>query len=144
MKQKDFKKYYGNEGYNLTNFFEQFDFCEREDIENELLDFIKPYEKYLTFAKHCTWNGASGYKIANDLCDCIIRDYDTTQIIKNVSKGGKALKIREYSHDVPTGFDLYIIGLTQNEIEKLNIYQNECYTSFEKIEQFTKKYMEVL
>ena len=46
---------------------------------------------------------------------------------------GKILKIREYSHDVPTGHDTIIIGLTDTEYEKL------VYSNFESVIKFAQE-----
>lgn len=108
------------------------------DYEEELHYILKDYEHYLTFAFNCTWNNASGYKIYNDILGAFGRDYDYTQELISVSKGNKSCLLKEYHHDKPLGHNVVIVGLTEQEYNKL------VNTSFEEIEKFALANMEKL
>ena len=92
---------------------------DEEDAEFYLRMLIKEAPKYLVFASGCRWNGASGYKVCDDLADIVRRDYEVTIHSVAASKGGKVLKCLESSHDVPTGAVTYIVALTNNESEAI-------------------------
>ena len=89
--------------------------CDPDYIEN----FIKKSDVYLVWAGGCRWDGASGYKFADDFYDAVSRSYDNTQYIKDQSKGGKVLYVSEHSHDVPMGGSTKYIALTEREYERL-------------------------
>jgi hypothetical protein len=78
------------------------------------------YNHYLVYLKNSTWNGLTGVKIVDSYKECFIRDYDTSMYYEKSSVNGKVLILREYSHDVPTGHDTIIIGLTEKEFEKMD------------------------
>lgn len=61
------------------------------------------------------WMGHSGYLVANTFKGALNRSYDATQYIEKVSKGGKALLVREFSHDVPMEADEVIVAMTERE-----------------------------
>lgn len=91
-----------------------------EYLARDLLsEYIKDANHYLVFANGCRWDGASGYKFADDIIDTIYRDYDVTIYPKTATKGGKTLVCTEHSHDVPMGARTTIIALTDNEYERL-------------------------
>lgn len=87
------------------------------EVEDWLTSHIGDFPYYLVFAKNCTWNGHSGYKICQSILDTIYRNYDATFIFKKEIKNG--IYIQESSHDVPTGSPTYIIGLTNKEFLQL-------------------------
>lgn len=85
---------------------------------NDLMN-CKAYNHYLVVGYNCTWNGASGYKICNDYKECFIRDYDVSMYVRGSSAKGKYLQLVEYSHDVPMGHTTLVIGLTEQEYQKI-------------------------
>ena len=126
----------GKHGINLTDYDEygEYDCYWTTGYEEELNYIIKDYEHYLVFAFNCRWNGASGYNITDNKLDAFVRDYDVTQYLKRVTKGNKACLLREYHHDVPMGHDVVIVGLTDEEYQKLNTFD------FEKVEKFATEF----
>lgn len=76
---------------------------------------IRPAAGYLVFNSCTDWMGHSGYLVADTFKDALSRSYDVTQSIEKVSKGGKALLVRESSHDVPMGADEVIVAMTERE-----------------------------
>ena len=96
--------------------FDSFEFDEYE-LESILIDNIGKFPYYLVFANGCTWNGDSGYTFCNDIIKTVYRPYDISlSIIENIKNG---ILCMESSHDVPTGSKTYIIGLSEEEYEKL-------------------------
>ena len=114
------------------------------DFENEIPEFgiddddMRVHDNYLVFAKNCRWNGASGYKFAKSFRDAVSRSYDTIQILENISGGGKAVLVSEYSHDVPQGGTTVIVSLTDREYRKLQK------ADFEKVQEFAETYIRKL
>lgn len=96
-----------------------FGYWDEDDARFMLSQYIKGADHYLVFANGCRWDGASGYKFADDIVDTIYRDYDVTIYPKTATKGGKTLVCTEHSHDVPMGARTTIIALTDNEYERL-------------------------
>ena len=99
----------------------EYAFTDEEEI-NEFVENLMNYKKYshyLVVLFNATWTGSSGYKIFDNYFDTFYRDYDVTMYYKNGTKGGKAITLTEYSHDVPMGHNSVIIGLTENEYNKL-------------------------
>lgn len=72
---------------------------------------------YLVINTSCDWLHHTGYKTANTIKEIFARDYDVTQEIIDVTSGGKMLKFRESSHDVPVGASVYVIALNKKERE---------------------------
>ncbi len=103
---------------------------DEDQLESILLDTIGKFPHYLVFAQNCKWNGASGYKFCDNILNTVYRDYDSDII--GEQQGKNAIKCKEYSHDVPTGAPTYIIGLTEEEYEKL------LDSDFNDIEQFVQ------
>ena len=104
-----------------------------EDIVCEnIAEYLKKANKYLVFASGCRWNGASGYKFADDYFGTISRSYDVSIYPESYSKGKKTLVCREYSHDVPMGSTTIIVALTDKEYERLS------HSSFSDVEQFAE------
>lgn len=92
---------------------------------------------YLVFSLGGThWSGASGYKLADDIVDALSRDCETSFTVIGGSRGGKALKLRESSHDVPTGKPTYVIALTPAERDRLDG------AGFDVVERFAEKHMD--
>ena len=112
--------------YNCDDYVEDYDGIEYsytdeieiDDTFSYLMD-SKKYNKYLVVAFNCTWNGASGYSFKDNYIDCFVRDYDSTMYVTGSSKNGKYLRLRESHHDVPCGHNTIVIGLTDNEYNKL-------------------------
>lgn len=115
------------------------DYSSAEFDESILLDtlecHINDFPHYLVFASGCRWNGTSGYKFCTKLLDTVYRDYDVSIWIKK-SIDSKVMICKESSHDVPTGSNTYIIGLTSKEYNKLKDAE------FEDIEEFISQYKE--
>lgn len=97
-------------------------------------ELIKPADHYLVFAHGCRWDGASGYYLAESIKDAIRRSYDAAIYPQEISKGGKTLVCREYSHDVPMGSKTVIIALTDRE------YANLENSSYEQVEAFANRH----
>ena len=106
---------------------------DQEQADEMLAVLVKPANHYLVFASGCRWNGASGYKFADSIRECISRGYDATIEPESVSPGGKTLVCRESSHDVPIGSTTYIVALTNREYERLRN------TEFDAVYQFVQK-----
>ena len=108
-----------------------------EDVRCEaLLDLLKPAPHYLVLAHNCRWNGASGYTIVNSVDYVVCRDYGVSIYPVAVSRGGKCLVCREFSHDVPMGARTTIIALTEREYELLSHWD----ASWEYIQSFAERY----
>lgn len=105
------------------------------DMEYFYDDLIRESDHYLCFACGVTWNGYDGYKLSGNFIDSILRDYDSNQIIRKISKGKKAIVFTEYSHDVPMGSTTVVISLTDKEYGTLKK------ASFDKVKSFAEKYM---
>ncbi len=76
---------------------------------------LKKYNYYLVYLSKSTWDKRSGYRFVMDEKDLWYRGYDCSIFAVDVSGGGKVLKLREYSHDVLSGYTSYIIGLTDEQ-----------------------------
>lgn len=87
------------------------------ELESLLIDYIGKHPAYLVFASGCKWNGVSGYKICDDIKNTVIRNYDISLILINQFKNG--IECMEYSHDVPTGSPTYILGISNEDREKI-------------------------
>lgn len=89
------------------------------DIEefNFIMDNIikKSSYGYLVMNTCYDWLHRRGYQIADTIKEAFERSYDVTQEIIAATVGGKVLKIRESSHDVPTGAATYVIALNMKE-----------------------------
>lgn len=110
---------------------------DQEQFDDILTDLAKPADHYLVFASGCRWDGASGYKFADSIRECISRNYDATIEPVKVSPGGKTLVCCESSHDVPRGSTTYIVALTNREYEHLR------YAAFDSIDQFVQRIAKV-
>ena len=80
--------------------------------EEFLHELVKDANHYLVYLPHSTWRG-SGYsycRIVNSLREAFYRGYDCTQYIRGISKGNKAVLLKEHHHDVPTGHHALIIA----------------------------------
>lgn len=130
-RRKDYKYYVIEDGIvpicetELLNDTIDLNYCDfNYNDEDEFYDFInnllKKYNHYLIIAFNSKYNGSSGYKIVDNIVDVFYREYECSQYIKNISKGGKFLLLREYSHDVPMGHYTLVMGLTDIEYEKFN------------------------
>lgn len=102
-------------------------------LKDFMNNIIKPYDNYLVCAYNSNWLGQTGYKFAHNVVDTIARSYDVHQYVSGSSKGGKCLRINEYSHDVPMGHSTIIIGLTDKEYDKL------CNADYDTIINFADK-----
>ena len=130
--------------------FSTFDMADYNDVEGlkELLGvcskrelyhkFLKKADNYLIYLRNCKWNGASGYKVVDNI-ECIFdRGYDCSINLLSVSGGKKFVKCREAHHDVPTGHYSYIVALTKSEYSKLNCIGKNC-SVFDYIEKLISK-----
>lgn len=117
--------------YNFSDF-------DNDEYSEFLSEIVKKANNYLLYLPNSTWNGASGCGIVNSLEDAFIRNYDCHQYIKAVSRGNKAVLLRECHHDVPMGHHVVIIALTDAEYNKL---EN---ADFNTLEKFALKYLKAL
>lgn len=127
----DYLYRYCNMDYDYT------DIDEWEYFVSELMN-CKKYDNYLVVGFNSRWDGATGYSFITDYKNCFIKDYDVTQYVTGSSKGGKCLELREYSHDVPTGHRVLIIGLTEAESNKLE------YADFDTVMEFANNHNTVI
>lgn len=100
------------------------------DLEEMVGELIKKSNHYLVIACNHTWDGRTGYKIADSFADAISRNYDACIYPVDVTSGGKILTCVESSHDVPMGATTYIIALTNREKEMID---NNGWKTVEKI-----------
>ena len=114
--------------------------CLMDEIDYVMESLIKKADHYLVMAYNCRWNGASGYKFADDIREALNRDYDTSIYPVTASRGGKVLVCREYSHDVPMGARTVIIALTDSQYEHLNAW----YREWEEVKMFADRYAEAV
>ncbi len=112
--------------------YEYTDEYEIDDFISGLMNY-KAYDHYLVVLFGAKWNGASGYKIFNSYKECFCRDYDVSMYYKGSSSKGKVLSLKEYHHDCPMGHTSVIVGLTENEYQKL------LYKDIDDIIQFGEK-----
>lgn len=120
------------------NKYNEFLISEIEDYDeymDVIRDLVKDAWHYLVYLPHSTWRGSSGCGIVNTIQDAFYRGYDVTQNVVAVSKGNKAVLLKEYHHDVPTGHHALIIALTEKEYNSL---EN---ADFNKMQDFALKYM---
>lgn len=96
--------------------YDSFEFDE-EELESVLTDLLGKHPYYVVLASGCRWNGSSGYKICKNILEVCYRNYDITLILQEKHKD--AIKCIESSHDVPTGSPTYIIGISQEEYNRL-------------------------
>lgn len=109
-----------------------FDDLECQDL---LESWVGKHHHYLVFASGCRWNGASGYTICDNVLDTIRRNYDVTICYRKHIEG-RALICDESSHDVPTGSTTVIVGLTDDEYEKLEDAE------FSEVEAFAEQFID--
>lgn len=108
--------------------YESADF-DKISLEDILESYIGKHPYYLVFASGCRWNGASGYKITSNIIDTVLRDYEISlYYISHIED--RALICKESSHDVPMGSETFIIGISEDEYEKLEDFE------FDEIEEF--------
>ena len=110
-----------------------YDFWDDYLFDETMTEYLKRANRYLVFAIGVRWNGASGYKFADDYSGAIFRSYDNSMYPVKCSKGKKTLVCKEYSHDVPMGSTTIIVALTDKEYDKLNN------SDFGTVESFARK-----
>lgn len=120
------------EKYNLEDYVKDYDEYDEVLLGEYLIDKIGKYPHYLVFASGCRWNGASGYTICDNILKTVSRDYDISLYEDKPLKNGYAFT--ESSHDVPMGSTTYIIGLTEQEYERLEDAE------FNEVEEFVNKH----
>lgn len=118
-----------NYDWNMGAWFDEFEYG---DYLGSLIKFAN---HYLVCAYSCTWDRRTGYKFVDELEDAFYRDYDCTQYYSGGSRGGKAITINEYSHDVPMGHTTMIIALTDKEYDRLTLCEN-----FDTVIKFASKF----
>lgn len=96
--------------------FDSYD-VDQDMLESELEHFLGNYPHYIVIATHCKWNGASGWMFTDSLIKTVSRNYDISLIIEE--NGHDAIKCKESSHDVPMGSTTYIVGLSNDDFDKL-------------------------
>lgn len=105
--------------------YTQLDYNSYEWFEDEWQEFVgslmnNKYNHYIVMLKSSKWNGASGLATFDNYYKCFMRDYDCSMYYSNSSAKGKVLELTEYSHDIPTGHNTVIVGLTDTEYERLD------------------------
>lgn len=121
--------------------FSDMEYCDDYDelgYKEFLKEIVKKANNYLVYLPHSTWRGSTGCGIVNSLEDAFYRGYECSQYVKGVTKGNKAVLLREAHHDVPMGHDAVIIALTDKEYSMLSN------SNFETMEKFALKYLEKL
>ena len=88
-----------------------------EELEWLLESYLNSHPHYLVFASGCRWNGASGYTFCENITDTVKRRYEISLVLEE--QGESSIKCIESSHDVPTGSTTIIVGLTEEEYERL-------------------------
>ena len=88
-----------------------------EELEWLLESYLNSHPHYLVFASGCRWNGASGYTFCENITDTVKRNYEISLVLEE--QGESSIKCIESSHDVPTGSTTIIVGLTEEEYERL-------------------------
>ena len=98
-------------------------FMEDDDAVRYVMNsLIKKAGHYMVCLTHSTWNGASGYRIVDDVKDVLYRGYDCSIHPVDVSRGGKVLVMSESHHDCPTGHISYVIALTDREYDRMSMH----------------------
>ena len=105
--------------YDLEKPYDGYQEWDDDEFECLTKSIIRPAAGYLVFNSCVDWRGHSGYRISDTFKDALSRSYDVIQRIEKVSKGGKALLVRESSHDVPMGWQRMAIFLLQSRISPL-------------------------
>lgn len=103
-------------------------------LENILINALDDFPHYLVFASRCKWNGESGYEFCDNIVDTCYRDDYDVNIAVQAEVANKALVCLESSHDRPTGSHTIIVGLTEDEYEKLSE------ANFNEIEQYVNQF----
>lgn len=88
-----------------------------DELEWLLESYLNSHPHYLVFASGCRWNGASGYTFCEKITDTVKRPYEISLVLEE--QGESCIKCIESSHDVPTGSTTIIVGLTEEEYERL-------------------------
>ena len=88
-----------------------------DELEWLLESYLNSHPHYLVFASGCRWNGASGYTFCENITDTVKRRYEISLVLEE--QGESSIKCIESSHDVPTGSTTIIVGLTEEEYERL-------------------------
>lgn len=106
-----------------------------EDMCCDMLwNWCGQWSHYLVFASGVRWNGASGYKICDDIGKVLDRSYDCDFYFVKADNA-KCLSMIEGSHDSPMGAPCTVIGLTSEEYE----YLNNDERTFDDIEKFVRE-----
>lgn len=122
-------------GYYVKNFDNiEYNYTDEDEIEDTIKQLMnyKQYNHYLVVLFNSTWTNASGYKIFDKYDECFYRDYDNSMYVFGSSKGGKYLELYEYHHDKPMGHSSIIVGLTEQEYNKINKMNIEDIINFGK------------
>lgn len=106
-----------------------FDSNRLEDIMEEYLGI---HPAYLLFGSGMRYNGSSGYKVVNSLVETCERNYDISLYLKE-DLGNDTIICLESSHDSPTGHEMIMIGLNDEEVEAFEEYD------FDEVEEFVNK-----
>lgn len=115
--------------------FCEFDKSQFEDIIHNLMNWQK-YYAFLIIGFNSNWRGQTGYKIVGDYNDIFFRDYEVSFYATGSNSTGKYLKLKEYSHDVPTGHTTLVIGLVKKEYDRIKKME------FDQIIKFGEKCLE--
>lgn len=129
-------------GYVPEYALESFDNAEfQEFASDEFLEYVyellgnRDYKGFIGFNYNINWRGNSGYKISDDLEGVLFFDYDYSLYLEE--RGKDIIKLKMYSHDVPTGGDYYIIGIAESE----DYYYLSEEASFEEVQDFIEAYV---
>lgn len=121
-----------SDAFNLTE--EPLDVKYQEEMAYYYLrQVLKKADHYLVFVTKSRWDGAAGYRFADNILQTVQRNDTATICPINASRQGKILECVESSHDVPMGALTYIVALTERECSKLSN------SPFDVVEEFVQK-----
>jgi len=111
------------------------------ELDSLLSGILEPSNYYLVYASGMTWDGSDGYKTFDkyQTADMFRREYEVAIYPEECAADGKVLLCKEFSHDAPTGSSTVIIGLTEDEYDKI---ENEWEPK--QVREFAKKHMDPL
>ncbi len=92
---------------------------------------LKPAKHYLVFGFGMRWDGSDGYTLLDNRDDVLNRGYDVLDDI--LGYNGRVLWLRESSHDVPMGSDMYVIGIGERT------YRCLLNSDFDEVRNFVKQ-----
>ena len=127
---------------NIENFDRdlEYDFDEWEynDFVKGILNPKNKYAGFLLFFGGSTWDGRDGYRIEKKAEKVLSFDYDVHIDYAKRSPDSKVNCFTVYSHDVPMGATLTVVGVTRAELNKAEDLSD--YEGFEAAVAFIKSF----